>query len=264
MGLKEILVHIDHPADSAARLALAAGLARAHGARLSGLLVVRHRYPVEAEVEASRAAFEQEAAAAGVEGLWECVDGSLLDAGMTELVTRRAQCSDLLVVGQGSRDSASVGVHADFPERVVLEAGRPVLVVPYAGSFPTVGERVLVAWKPGPESTRAVNDALPILKLARRVDLFFKPPLGVPEETLGEGSLGIRAHLARHGVESQAHAMVLGYTLVGDLLLNRVFDEGFDLLVMGAHAHGPEGKASLGSVARQMLREMTVPVLMSH
>jgi nucleotide-binding universal stress UspA family protein len=58
--------------------------------------------------------------------------------------------------------------------------------------------------------------------------------------------------------------MAVSGTEVGDTLLNRVCEEGFDLLVMGAYAHTPQGKIVLGSVARHLLEHMTVPVLMSH
>ena len=51
---------------------------------------------------------------------------------------------------------------------------------------------------------------------------------------------------------------------VADALLNRSCDEGYDLLVMGAYAHTPQGKMTLGAVAGQLLRQMTVPLLMSH
>jgi nucleotide-binding universal stress UspA family protein len=51
---------------------------------------------------------------------------------------------------------------------------------------------------------------------------------------------------------------------VADLLLNRVMDEGIDLLVTGAYSHNAKGDPVPGPVARQLLRTMTVPVLMAH
>jgi nucleotide-binding universal stress UspA family protein len=264
MAWTDVLVHIEHPASSTARLAVAVGLAKGHRARLTGLLVIRHLYPAAEEVAASREMFERQVAQAGIEGEWRCIDGSEIGAGMTDIIISHAHCSDLLVVGQASPESASGGIPFDLQERVVLETGRPVLVVPYAGAFATVGERVLVAWKAGRESTRAVNDALPILEKAQRVDILAKndaEPFGEDSESL---CASICEHLARHGVTARANEGMVPNIPVGDTLLNRVCDEGFDLLVMGALAHGLEGKLTLGSVARHLLREMTVPVLMSH
>ncbi len=264
MGLTEILVHIDHYASSAARLEVAVGLAKRHEARLTGLLVVRHQYPAEAAVVAARDMFEQRVAATGIDGRWLCVDGSAIGAGMAEIILSHARSSDLLIIGQGSGESANVGVPFDLPEFVVMGSGLPVLVVPYAGSFSPVGERVLVAWKAGRESTRAVNDAIPILKLAKRVEILVKNN----SEARGEKGEGLGAdictHLARHGVMAKASNLSAGNAPLGDVLLNRACDEGFDLLVVGAYAHGQEDKKELGSVARHLLREMTVPVLLSH
>jgi len=263
MALTDILVHLDHHAGSATRLEVAVALAKRHGARLTGLLVLRHQYPPEAAVAAAQGLFQKLVEGAGIEGQWCCVDGSAMGIGMTELVISHAHCSDLVIVGQGSLHSADMGVPFDLPKRVVLGAGRPVLIVPYAGTFASVGERVLVAWKPGREAARAVYDALPLLAKAQRVDILAK--ISTKAAARQESPCaGLCAHLARHGIPARAQAMILADTPFGDALLNRVCDEGFDLLVVGALAHGSEGKPVLGSVARHLLRQMTVPVLMSH
>jgi nucleotide-binding universal stress UspA family protein len=264
MALTDILVTIDHHASSAARLAVGVGFARRHQARLSGLLVIRHGYPAESAVRTARDLFERQVAGAGIESRWQQVDGSRVDARMTDIISYHAQFSDLLIVGQGSPASANVGVPADLPEGLVLGTGRPVLVVPYAGTFASAGERVLVAWKAGRESARALNDALPILQQAERVEILIKDrPDAYPNdgETL---RADLCEHLARHGVAATANHVLAGTTPLGDVLLNRVCDEGFDLLVLGAHAHGQEGRMAFGAVARQLLREMTVPILLSN
>ncbi len=263
MALTDLLVHLDHHAGSVARLEVAVAMAKRHGARLTGLLVIRHHYPPTAGVAEVQALFERLVEGAGIEGRWLCVDGSALGIGMSELVIGHAQCSDLVIIGQGSMASAGLGVPFDLPKRVILGAGRPVLIVPFVGVFATVGERVLVAWKPGPEAARAVNDALPFLARAQRVELLARhrpETVGRPDGPCAD----LAAHLARHGVTARVQTLNRADTPMGDALLNRVCDEGFDLLVVGALAHGPEGKRALGSVVRHLLRQMTVPVLMSH
>jgi nucleotide-binding universal stress UspA family protein len=271
MALADILVHMDHQASSAARLAVAVSLAKRHRARLTGLFVITHQYyqprlgTAEAAAGAAREMFKQQADAAGIESQWQCVDWSVIGIGMTEIIIHHAYYSDLLIVGQASHEPGSEGLPADLPERLVLGAGRPVLVVPYSGAFASVGKRVLVAWKAGRESTRAVNDALPILKQAKRVDIL---AINSSETYYGDDGESLCAdfceHLERHGVAARAENLMVATATVGDALLNRVCEEGFDLLVMGAYARTPQGKMVLGSVARHLLRQMTVPVLMSH
>ena len=50
----------------------------------------------------------------------------------------------------------------------------------------------------------------------------------------------------------------------GEWLLSRAADLGADLLVCGAYGHSRMRELILGGVTRTLLREMTVPVLMSH
>jgi nucleotide-binding universal stress UspA family protein len=266
MAFADILVHMDQTKSCAVRLSVAIALARRFGARLTGLYIITHQYYQPRDGNAGAAAtavrkmFEEQAAHAGIEAQWQCIDWSVIGVGMAEILNNHAHYTDLVIVGQASPDESP----ADLPERLVLGAGRPVLIVPYAGTFPTVGERVLVAWKAGRESTRAVNDAVPFLKQAKRVDV-----LAInSSETYGDDSESLCAnicdHLLRHGVKASPESMVVSNMPVGDALLNRTCEEGYDLLVMGAYAHTPQGKMALGSVAEHLLKQMTVPVLMSH
>jgi nucleotide-binding universal stress UspA family protein len=51
---------------------------------------------------------------------------------------------------------------------------------------------------------------------------------------------------------------------LADNLLNRACEGGYDLLVMGAYQPGARRGSQFGSVAGQILREMTIPVLLAH
>ena len=51
---------------------------------------------------------------------------------------------------------------------------------------------------------------------------------------------------------------------VDDALLSRAFDVGADLIVMGAYGHSRLGEFVLGGATRHILRQITIPVLMSH
>lgn len=49
-----------------------------------------------------------------------------------------------------------------------------------------------------------------------------------------------------------------------DILLNRTSDLSADMIVMGGYGHSRLRKLVLGGVTRDILHQMTVPVLMSH
>ncbi len=74
----------------------------------------------------------------------------------------------------------------------------------------------------------------------------------------------IALHLARHGVTVEARHLQTEDLSVGDALLSRLADQDIDLLVMGAYGHSRLRELVLGGVTRQIFRQMTVPVFMSH
>ena len=69
---------------------------------------------------------------------------------------------------------------------------------------------------------------------------------------------------SRHGVKAEAASTVAEDIDVGNTLLSRAADLGADLIVMGCYGHSRMRELVLGGATREMLRHMTVPVLMSH
>jgi len=179
-----------------------------------------------------------------------------------DAVVRWGRCSDLVVVGQTDTGAPIDGVAFDFPQQALLHAGPPVLVVPHAGMFATVGQNVLIAWKGTRESANAVRNALPLLRSAQRVTLV---EVGdAPERVAGDDSLmSAKAWLESHGVKVRAHRE-LALASVGDQLLSRAADIGADLIVCGGYGHSRLREWMLGGVTRHLLEHMTVPVLFSH
>jgi nucleotide-binding universal stress UspA family protein len=76
-----------------------------------------------------------------------------------------------------------------------MAAGRPVLVVPYAGNFETVGKRILVAWDGTREANRALNDALPLLADSEAVTVMF---VGANERALEQQLLALERIAGHH------------------------------------------------------------------
>jgi len=181
--LKDLLVVVDESPGSAQRIDLAVQLASAFGAHLTGLCVsetaelrpsILAQFPPEVLDMLSRVGHENAdrlkvvwdgrlgAAAADVSTEWRAVEGD-----SAEVTSVHARYADLTVLGQVDPDNPTGA--SDLPEQVILGSGRPVIVVPYAGTFKTMGQHVMVAWNASREATRAVNDALPILERAARV-----------------------------------------------------------------------------------------------
>ncbi len=261
MSLTSILVHLDNTRSMESRLSLAAGYAAKHGARLRAVYV-DGAGPHDAE-EKTAALFREETARAGIDAEWQDAGSQGVETDPVESLVHQAHTTDLIVIGQTPPDGGSIGIPQDLPERLILMCGRPVLIVPYTGKFTTFGERVLVGWKDGRESTRALHDAIPILRRSHRVQL-----LRVLMARDGGTPAGLPTHLvsflAGHGIKARPEEILAPDFPLGDLLLNHACEEGSDLLVMGAYGFTPNGRPVLGKTARHILRHMTLPVLMSH
>lgn len=276
MSYKTILVHMDTGERAATRLAFALELAGRANAHLVGLHAVSvPRIPAYAAVEGgdrmrdyqekameelaarARATFERLTKPSGHPSVeWRESRG---DA--AEVVPVHARYADLIVLGQ-SNGAETSGVESDFVDRVLLAAGRPALVIPYAGTFTAAGGRVLVAWNASREATRAVTDALPLLQAADEVNVVAFNPDGAPHGEMPGADIAL--FLARHGVNvTVSHERGTDID-AGNLLLSRAADMDVNLIVMGAYGHSRMQELILGGATRTILQSMTVPVLMSH
>ena len=276
--LKSILLHLDAASNGAERLQLAGRLAAAHGARLDALYavlpaVLQYPFAFGGEGQAAallmsyeteqrervKTAFEHARQAGGaVNATWlETTDEPV------HAFTRQAWAADLLVLAQHDpAPKAYSGVPPDFAAAVLIESGKPGLVMPYIGVGNTLGQSVLIAWKPTPESARAVTAALPILQRAKHVHV------AVWQEAADVGSepapVAIEPYLRHHGIAATVHRGGRPTRELGELLLSQAADLQADLLVMGCYGHGRAREWMLGGATRTVLRAMTVPVLMTH
>jgi nucleotide-binding universal stress UspA family protein len=278
MAYKTILVHADGSVHAPARIRFAAALARAEGAHLVGLAttgVSRFMYPDDAAAPLARTVaatyaaslhehanrsleqFTAIAAAGGVashEARLEADDPE----GALVLMSRYA---DLVVLSQSDPAHQVAGAVRDLPEFVVLNIARPVLLLPYAGSFGGPGGHALVAWDGSLEAARALADSLPLLCRASAVTVA-QFENGGPDN-LGAHPADLAAWLARHGVQATIQARHGGID-DGNALLALAAELQSSLLVMGAYGHTRLHELLLGGVTKTVLGSMTTPVLMAH
>jgi nucleotide-binding universal stress UspA family protein len=280
MDIKNILVHIDSSERCAERLRIAAILAKQRDAHLSGLYVIPEPfYPIYAEGsfvsmdlidsmeqdsrEGCSKAEENFRAFADREGLpaeWREEQGPI-----GPVVSRHGRYADLTIIGKGNLDEPLKYPNPFLAADVVMESGRPVLVIPNEGHFDGVGRRMMVCWNASRESVRAVNDALPLLQKADKVTI-----LAVNPQQSGSGDHGeipcadIALHLARHGVNAEAASVTTEIDDVGEIILSRAFDLDVDLIVSGAYGHSRTREWILGGVTETLLRDAEMPVFLAH
>jgi nucleotide-binding universal stress UspA family protein len=284
VGIKDIMVQIDAGRANAARLDLAVDLARRHGAHLIGLCVfdigllpgaafgilnpedsiavIRFQDQLRKEGLASAEQLEEDfkerLRREGIAGEWRLVEGRAVTT-----VSLHARYADLAVLGQEDPDDTRITGWTTVLESALLTSGRPILVLPHAGRFESVGGRVLVGWNASREAARALHDALPLLQGAEAVTvLAIDPRQG--NEGDGDHRADIARHLARHGVPVTARETSSNGLDAADILLNHAADLSCDLIVIGGYGHPRFREIVLGGVTRALLQHATVPVLMSH
>lgn len=278
MSYKTILMHLNHDRRTPQLLEAGVQLARAFGAHLIGLHVFpayRLRPPVplpfggdvlgsitaqiQQEKDRIKSLFDAATGQQTFVSEWRSITSERTDP--AAIVMEHGRAADLIVASQADPDW-DLSPILDFPERLAIESGRPVLVVPNSVGFQGMPRSVTVAWKGRREAARAVFDALPLLKRASKVQVL----IVAESDGLGEGGLPateIAAALDRHGVTVSLTSIPAVQTSVGEEIRRRATEHS-ELLVMGAYGHTRLREFAFGGVTRHMLQDMTVPVLFSH
>jgi nucleotide-binding universal stress UspA family protein len=280
MPYKTILAHCNDARRIGRLLSPAVRLAETFQAHLVGLSVVppvavfsaaapmgppiivdAHCELYRAENPAMKAAFEDAVRERGFVGDWR--EDEARDFGVAEVVLEHARASDLVIASQEDPDWPATE-RLDVADRLAIESGRPVLIVPNTGTHERVGDKVLVAWNARREAVRAVFDALPILRRAKEVNVVWVNPQSERERAQDVPAGDICAALARHGVKCTAVEQVRPGGDVGETLLVCAHDWGADLLVMGCYGHTRLREFVFGGASRHVLVHTSIPVLMSH
>lgn len=168
-----------------------------------------------------------------------------------------ARHSDLLVLGRPQdRDFMPAGLI----ERLLVEAGRPLIIAPESAPQ-SVTDTIVVGWKETPEAARAVTAALPLLARARRVVL-----LSVMEDGKSpRKSLDALVHqLAWHGISADTLVIPAVEGPPRKQLLDTAVRTNADLLVVGGSGHSQLREWLFGGVTRSLIDEATLPVFMLH
>jgi nucleotide-binding universal stress UspA family protein len=276
-GYKTILAHFDSTERAGPRLRAAAMLADRFDAHLAavysimsplysepfvadgGAFVAQELLRFQEKKDAdARAAFDKVVAPLGRQVEWRAEAGD-----PATVVNEHGRYADLIVVGQYDDDAAN-DTTPDFIGRVIMGSGRPVLVVPYTGDFPTIGKRPMVAWNASREAARACSSSMPLLRTADEVQVTTFNARG------GRGGHGdvpgadVAAFLARHGVKANVSGTTSKDVDIGNQILSRADDFNADLIVMGGYGHSRAYEFVMGGATRTLLEAMTVPVLFAH
>lgn len=174
----------------------------------------------------------------------------------------QARHADLSLI-TAPRQGKDEAVARAFFSALLFEAGRPVMVVPLHHPIELPIRHAVVAWKPTRESSRALHDALMLLKEATSVDIVMVDPVADTSEGEIPGA-DIATHLARHGVHVNVVSIPRGTGTVATALLRHAAASEAQLLVAGGYGHSRLREWILGGTTRELLQALHLPVLFSH
>jgi nucleotide-binding universal stress UspA family protein len=273
MDCSTLLVNLTAGRSNSGLLQVASHLAERHGAAVIG---VAAKQPVqidvsgtcyispgiyddmqaETEAEISRAEAEFRAVFQGRDVDW-CSSVGL--GSPADFILDQVRRADVLLTGmplhpKADATSATAG-------ELIMQCGRPVLVVPPAPASPSL-DRVMLAWKDTREARRAALDALPLLRTAAYV--------GVVEIAAEEDMAAARQHvddvarwLGKHGIVVDAVAAASGDDDAAQLE-SAAQKSAANLVVAGAYGHNRVREWAFGGVTRTLVQHADRCALLSH
>jgi len=281
MTIKTILVYLPSEKLAAPVLDAVVALAGQRGAHVIGLHLEASYYPAYGEVaiamppdvieqmrkplreqaERLKQSFNARMESEKISAEWRTA--SVEYSTVPTRIVEESLTADLVICPKVDPTAVDVTT-LDLPERLILEGGRPVLVVPPDSSAAIPPKRVLIAWNNSPQSARAVFESLDLFGDAETVTVLTVAGDAEAKREAEESANNLAASLKRHGIEAKAEAFEARNVSAGDFLRTRLEDDHPDLLVMGCYGHSRFRELVFGGVTRDILGATQVPTLMSH
>jgi nucleotide-binding universal stress UspA family protein len=186
----------------------------------------------------------------------------ILKGNLDQLKVRFAMRARLhgLVVAETGKPGELLG--GELVEPLIFDSGRPVLILPsgYDGAISL--DQIVIAWDGSTGAARAVWDSLPLLRLAKRLEIVTV----TGEKKLGDTApaSALAPMLSFLGKDITVTALKFEGVSAASLIRNHAARIGAGLIVQGAYGRSRWREFVLGGVTREMLRESALPILMSH
>lgn len=279
MAIQTLLIHLNDRRRAARLIGVARAYATAGSARIIGLhvysavppiapVVVPYGDDVIASIKAAEAReaaaieaiFREALAGQADSATWICERSPGPDLALH--VMQHGRGADLIIAAAADAEWEMAPV-LDFPERLAMESGRPVLMVPNEGSFETPPTHAVLAWNGAREAARAGFDALALFGAKIKMTVLVIDDDGTDAERLVSAQR-FSETATRHGVDSTIVAKPAANRGVGAAIAAEATALGGDLLVMGAYGHSRFRELVFGGATRHVTHHLTMPTLLSH
>lgn len=176
---------------------------------------------------------------------------------------QQARCADIIVSG-GHSDAFSDPFVRASPRDLVMQAGRPLLVVPDTVTWLDL-RSMLVAWKDTPEARRAIVDSLPLLRKAEDVTIAEIVETDDSRPDAISRARDVVAWLSRHGIAARELVPEKNSDRDAAAQFDRIAaDVGAGVIVAGAYGHSRFRELVLGGMTQHLITQTARCVLLSH
>ena len=276
MTYSTVMVGLSVNQANEARLEIAGQLAERFGARIIGVSAAEFSPPLyftsgeqaEKLVDQSRAAIKNSVAGledefrATMQGRVTEVEWRCSEDFPARYIVQEGRAAEIVVVGEASRSTIGDSFAQINPGDLVMQASRPLLVVPDACSWLDL-RSVVIAWKDTAEARRAAADALPMLRKSTDVTVveIVEGPANRPAAL--SRVKDVVSWLSRHGVSAAERVSdACGET---GLQLETIASEvGAGVVVAGAYGHSRLREWILGGVTQRLIRPSNRCALLSR
>ncbi len=178
-------------------------------------------------------------------------------------ILQEARCADV-IVSAADRGVLSDPLAQASPKDLVMQAGRPLLIVPDSVNWLDL-RNVLVAWKDTAEARRAIANSLPVLRKAKDVTVAEIPENGGGRSTAASRVRDVAAWLSRHGISASELVPDRDQDQDATAQLDEIAaDLGAGLIVAGAYGHSRFRELILGGMTQHLITQSARCVLLSH
>ena len=262
-----LLIHADEGQE--ARLQAALDLTRSLEGHLTCLDVVRcpvvgpRYFPARGQallLEEERSSEQANRAAIEARLVDEDVAWNMIEAtgDIASCVSDAAGLADLIVLNRKLDVFSEVNMLA-VATSVAMKSRKPIVAVcDSARGFDAAGA-ALVAWDGSAAAMTALQAAIPLLRLARTVEIF-EAEDGADRSRAEEAA----AYLSRHDMQPRITHGRSAEADVAEQIQQACASSGAAYCVMGAFGHSPLLETLLGGVTRRMLSTSDIPLFLAH
>ncbi len=171
----------------------------------------------------------------------------------SKLIEQESKYCDLVIVSSPHNGR----ITATF-ETTITKSGKPALMFPREmDEFKT--EKILIGWNNTPEAARAVSEAIPIMKKAKKVNIISSKEYIKDTKDIEK----LQSYLKVHNIDTEFD-LIETTKIPGEALLKFAQEGKFDLIIAGAFGHRGLRELMFGGTTKYILQNSTVPIFMAH